>query len=49
MKCHKCTIYKDTLHGAPGVRGTTDPEALKVTLELREKHLQVQLAPVILP
>ncbi|CAM9457693.1 unnamed protein product [Sphacelaria rigidula] len=25
MKCHACTVYKDTLNGTPSVRATQDP------------------------
>lgn len=40
MKCHECTLYHDTLNGAPGVRTTLDPSTVEQARARRDEHLK---------
>ena len=42
MKCHPCTLFKETRFGAPGIRATTDPAVLADAKTAHEKHLKVR-------
>jgi len=41
MKCHLCTLHKDSLYGAPEIRASTDPETRKAAQDAYDKHLKV--------
>lgn len=41
MKCHACTMYKETRFGAPGIRPSTNPATLAAAKKSHEEHLKV--------
>lgn len=43
MKCHACTVYKDTLNGTPGIRATVDPTTVEEATAKQKEHLEVSL------
>ena len=42
MKCHPCTLFKETRFGAPGIRATTDPAVLADAKTAHEKQRKVR-------
>ena len=42
MKCEECTLLKDTLYGAPGVRATLDPKTVEGARARHQVHLEVR-------
>ena len=41
MKCEECTLLKDTLYGAPGVRATLDPKTVEGARARHQVHLEI--------
>ena len=42
MKCHACTLFKDTRFGAPGIRATKDPAIVAAAKREHDIHLEVR-------
>ena len=49
MKCHSCTLYKETRFGAAGIRATADPAVLADAKAAHDKHLKVRRSTAVCP
>lgn len=48
MKCNACTLFADTLNGAPGVRATLDPSTIANAREMRDAHLEASVSRLLM-